>query len=414
MASPVSGARTSGAATIAFVGGGPAALVAAIALARRGVRTSVFERDAHPEVAPRFNPDRSYTIDISGHGLKALRHIDACAYFDDRMIQFKGLKIPGGRTEEWTLPGWTGSRGDILRALMALADEKYREWVSPEFECRVSSVDVVAGTLSSVSRTGDTSTRTFDFIIGGDGTGSVVRKAMREQLPGFAVETRSFPNYCTMIELDRVGDQMDKNYLHGLSVRPFCVAGAIKGDQATAGPRWFCAVGTKVKQGFASTDDARQFFRDRAPRVLELTSEEKVAAFAARTCYHIGQTLKCSQLHGGKAVLLGDAAAAFPPIGQGVNAAMESAMVLDRCIGEAGHSAAELLAAARLYDTTWRPEADAVSWMSVRSLFENRLHMLRASITSRLGLSVFDQAKSADVPYSEVRRKAERLWPLWM
>lgn len=87
--------------------GGPAALVAAIALARRGVRTSVFERDAHPEVARRFNPDRSYTIDISGHGLKALRHIDACAYFDDRMIQFKGLKIPGGRTEEWILPGWT-------------------------------------------------------------------------------------------------------------------------------------------------------------------------------------------------------------------------------------------------------------------------------------------------------------------
>lgn len=42
----------------------------------------MFERDAHPEVAPRFNPDRSYTIDISGHGLRALRHIDACSYFD--------------------------------------------------------------------------------------------------------------------------------------------------------------------------------------------------------------------------------------------------------------------------------------------------------------------------------------------
>ena len=235
MASPVIAAhKGAGAAEIALVGGGPAALVAAIALARRGVRTSVFERDAHPEVAPRFNPDRSYTIDISGHGLKALRHIDACAYFDDRMIQFKGLKIPGGRTEEWTLPGWTGSRGDILRALVALADEKYREWVSWEFECRVSSVDVNAGTVSAVSKSGETSTKSFDFIVGGDGAGSVVRKAMREQVPGFAVETRSFPNYCTMIELDRVGDRMDKNYLHGLSIRPFCVAGAIKGDRESS------------------------------------------------------------------------------------------------------------------------------------------------------------------------------------
>jgi hypothetical protein len=70
--------------------------------------------------------------------------------------------------------------------------------------------------------------------------------------------------------------------------------------------------------------------------------------------------------------------------------------------------------AARSYDAEWRPEADAVAWMAVRSLFENRAHMLRAMITSWLGISIFDQAKSADVPYSQVRRKAARLWPLWL
>lgn len=144
-----------------------------------------------------------------------------------------------------------------------------------------------------------------------------------------------------------------------------------------------------------------------------MTSDEKVAALSERTCYHIGQTLTCSRLHGGKAVLLGDAAAAFPPIGQGVDAAMESAMVLDLCVGEAGRSPAGLLEVAHLYNAMWKQEADAVSWMSVRSLFENRFHMLRASVTSKLGLSIFDQAKSADVPSSEARRKAERLWPLW-
>src|SRR2546428_1742173 len=175
----------------------------------------------------------------------------------------------------------------------------------------------------------------------------------------------------------------------------------------------FCAVGTRAKQVFSSPEEARDFFRKRIPRVLELTSDEKVAAFAQRTCYHIGQTLTCSQLHGGRAVLLGDAAAAFPPIGQGVNAAMESAMVLDVCIGEVGQSPKELLDAAKLYNSRWKPEADAVSWMAVRSLFENRLHMRRATITTRLRLSIFGQAKSVDIPYSEVRRKAERLWPLW-
>jgi len=54
-----------------------------------------------------------------------------------------------------------------------------------------------------------------------------------------------------------------------------------------------------------------------------------------------------------------------------------------------------------------------VSWISERSLFENRFHTARALAASKLGLSIFAQAKSAEVPYSEVRRKAERLWPLW-
>jgi kynurenine 3-monooxygenase len=400
-------------AKIALIGGGPAALVAAISLARRGIRTSVFERDPHPEKAPRFNPDRSYTIDISGHGLKAIRHIDASRSFDERMIAFKGLKIPGGRTEEWTLPGWTGSRGDILRALMAVLDGTYREWIDLEFNCRVNAVNVETGVVTFDTGSNAVPPKQFDFIIGGDGAGSVVRRAMLQQVPGFNVETRSYPNYCTMIELDRVGDGMDPHYLHGLSVRPFCVAGAIRPDAGSDRPRWFCAVGTKAKQTFSSPDEARRFFRERAPRVQELTSDEQVAAFAERTCYHIGQTLACSQLHGGKAVLLGDAAAAFPPIGQGVNAAMESAMVLDRCIGATGASADGLLEAARRHNAEWRPEAEAVAWMAVRSLFENPAHMFRASITSRLGISVFDQAKSDEVLYSEVRRKAERLWPLW-
>jgi hypothetical protein len=33
-----------------------------------------------------------------------------------------------------------------------------------------------------------------------------------------------------------------------------------------------------------------------------------------------------------------------------------------------------------------------------------------ASIASRLGISVFDQAKIAEIPYSEVRRRATRVW----
>jgi hypothetical protein len=92
---------------------------------------------------------------------------------------------------------------------------------------------------------------------------------------------------------------------------------------------------------------------------------------------------------------------------------MESAMTLDLCIAEAGYAPPQLLEAIRLYTNRWKPEADAASWISERSLFENRYHTLRALTTMRLGLNITSHAKSAVVPYSEVKRKAERLWPLW-
>lgn len=399
---------------IAIVGGGPSGLVAAIALARHGIATTVLERDIHPDAAPRFNPDRSYTIDISGHGLNALRHIDACASFDDHLIPFEGIRTPAGTTLPWDLPGWTGSRGDILRALMAVATERHRDRIEFRFESRVERVDVHEGEVAFVRPGGNLATERFGLVVGADGAGSIVRTALQDQVPGFQVETRTYPNWCTMLALDRVGDRLHPHYLHGLAVRPFCAAGAIKGDPGGEPYRWFCAIGTRAEQRFAGPDEVREYFRARVPILLELTSDARIEEFARRPCYLIGRTAACSSLHGGKAVLLGDAAGAFPPIGQGVNAAMESSVALATSLAQTGSAPADLIEGARRYDARWKPEVDAVAWMAVRSLFENRLHMLRSSITSKLGISIFEQAKSADIPYSAVRRRAQRLWPLWV
>jgi 2-polyprenyl-6-methoxyphenol hydroxylase-like FAD-dependent oxidoreductase len=101
-------------ADIAIIGGGPGGLTAAIALARRGIRSTVFERDGHPENMPRFNPDRSYPIDLTGHGLRAVGHIDAVAHFDAHMTPFHGIKDGSRVFDSWSEPGWIGSRGDIL------------------------------------------------------------------------------------------------------------------------------------------------------------------------------------------------------------------------------------------------------------------------------------------------------------
>jgi hypothetical protein len=110
-------------------------------------------------------------------------------------------------------------------------------------------------------------------VIGADGAGSVVRQGMEKQVSGFTVTRKTLPNYRTMIALDRLSDQLDETYLHALATRPFCVAGAIAGDEESESPRWFCAIGTRRPLSFATAGEARAYLRRNCPRVLDLTSE---------------------------------------------------------------------------------------------------------------------------------------------
>jgi kynurenine 3-monooxygenase len=130
----------------------------------------------------------------------------------------------------------------------------------------VEAVDVHAGTLTYRSPGNGTATRRFDLIIGADGAGSIVRRAMQEQLEGFTVERASISNYVTMIPLDRVGDELDKTCLHALSLRHFYVAAAVNGDDGPATPMWFCAIGANHELSFASAREAREFFARTALR----------------------------------------------------------------------------------------------------------------------------------------------------
>jgi 2-polyprenyl-6-methoxyphenol hydroxylase-like FAD-dependent oxidoreductase len=382
-------------ADIAIIGGGPGGLTAAIALARRGIRSTVFERNGHPERMPRFNPDRSYPIDITGHGLRALRHIDAVAHFDAHMNPFRGIKYRGRTIDRWSEPGWIGSRGDIMRTLMSFAEERHGDLIEFVFDSDVSTLDVHAGEVAG---------RRFDLVVGADGAGSAVRTAMLDQVEGFTAETSSVPNYAIMLELDRVGEQLDKRYLHLLAASPFMIAGTILDDDKPDGVRWLCLVGLDKPTTFASPQQATAWLRRQCPRALDLTGEKAIADFSRRESLHLGRRLTCSHLHGGRAVLLGDAAAPFPPIGQGVNAALESAMVFDKCL-----ASGPLDTAAARYEAAWKPEADAITWISQGLRFQSRA-VLRTMIATAFGANAIGKAKSSTLSYAQARRAARRLY----
>ena len=157
-----------------------------------------------------------------------------------------------------------------------------------------------------------------------------------------------------------------------------------------------------------SPAQATSWLRKHCPRVLNLTSEQAIAKFSGRPYVHLGQGVNCSRLAGGRAVLLGNAAAAFPPVGQGGNAALESAMALDHCL-----AAGPLETVGTRYDAAWRPEADAISWIGAQIRYQNPVLGLRTLVSRAFGVDITSQAKSSTRPYSAVRQAAHRLGPLW-
>jgi kynurenine 3-monooxygenase len=384
--------------SIAIVGGGPAGLTCAIALARRGIPSTVFEREGHPETTRRFHPDRSHPIDITGHGLRALRHIDAVGHFEAQMTTFRGIKYKNRVVDPWSEPGWIGSRGDIMRALMSVIDERHRNMIEVDFQTAIDTLNMTTGEVMG---------RHFDLIIGADGAGSKVRAAMQDQVPGFTVQTSMNANQGLILELDQVQGQFDKHYLNGLAISPFSLAGAITDESKPDGVRWVAVLGTKYPIAFGSPMSARRWLQRFVPRALEAASDQAITDFSHRRCISLGRRLTCSSLSAGKAVLIGDAAAVFPPIGQGCNAALESAMVLDQCLAASSQESV-----GPRYNAAWKPEADALTWIGWQMRYQDPGTVARALAGAALGVNLARMTKSSNLSYADVRRAARRLGPL--
>ena len=54
-----------------------------------GLLDSGLKAEDH-ETAARYNPDRSYTIDITGHGARALDYLGVAHRFDEQLIKLPG------------------------------------------------------------------------------------------------------------------------------------------------------------------------------------------------------------------------------------------------------------------------------------------------------------------------------------
>jgi hypothetical protein len=213
-------------------------------------------------------------------------------------------------------------------------------------------------------------------------------------------------NHSIMLHLDQNLDELNPEYLYVHAVRPVAaVTGAINGPNGQKDPRWFCQLGFSGFRSFGSTDEAETFLKQTQPLLLRYASPSRIAEFSKRDCLATGKSKRCSSLVCGRVVLLGDAGAPVPPIGQGVNAAMESAMVLDQCLALAQEQGSEpdaIVAQAQdHFLARWTPEADALREIALTVDLSKSYTSKRLLLAGALGYSGVANAKKEELSYQQ-------------
>eukprot|EP00930_Biecheleria_cincta_P046733 TRINITY_DN3226_c0_g1_i1.p1 TRINITY_DN3226_c0_g1~~TRINITY_DN3226_c0_g1_i1.p1 ORF type:complete len:452 (+),score=68.05 TRINITY_DN3226_c0_g1_i1:49-1404(+) len=407
---------------IGIIGAGPAGLVLAATLAKHeGFSITIFDKGADHRAAPAYDPNRSYTIDITGHGARAVEQLGGADVFDDLLIKFKGLRILfTGEDDAYSGSSWTGSRGDICKALLRIIerDPQTSNNVRFRFDTTAEVLDIVSGTVQATHASAEPVTHRFDVVVGADGAGSQLRCAMTE-LPGFSVNSMDLNNYSIMLHMDKNTCNLDPGFLHIFSVNPVLVAGAINGEGGKTDPLWFCQVSFKTieagkKLQEMSLDGLKQLLKKgwwckRAGGILDYVSDFELHQMQNRKPQATGKGKLVFPWSHGRCVLVGDAGAPFPPIGQGVNCGMEGAVVLGKALLDHASPGSltlqsDVTKAFEAFTERWKPEADAVTEISRLTdvgRFANPLLLGQALLLKRMGCVGLSLAKDASLTYQQ-------------
>lgn len=326
-----------------IVGGGPAGLVTAIELGRRGVRCMLFEEDPTPPWFPKANASTARTMEhyrrlgfadeIRSVGLPPDYPQDV-AYFTRysawEIARLKGFTrreaLSGAHRSDanWPTPEPVHRANQILiEPVLKRQAERY-ESATVRFGWRVLSVATDDGVtiVAEELQTGKTETLQFDYVAGCDGPRSMVRHAIGIGLEGVSNEERTF-----------MGGSM---FAARLKAPAFF-------DISAGKPAWQnWAFNVERRSILSAIDGLGEFtFHTQLPRGMEGTRawvEESLAlTLKCEMPYEIldmaawtaGLTLVAERFSSKRVFLAGDAAHLFTPVGGlGYNTSIEDAVNL--------------------------------------------------------------------------------------
>lgn len=426
---------TSDAPRFTIIGAGLAGALLANYLAKVGVRVDVYERRRDPRRSG-FTRGRSINLAISERGINALRGVGLADSILAQAIPMRGRMIhaPDGATTFQPYDKDPArcirsiSRADLNLALVEAAERN--DNVRFHFDATCVEVDLdraaarcaAAGAAKNSDESPERAESWTDgsVLIGADGAYSAVRAAMQRQQRFDYSQSYLAHGYKELaIPADAGGAfQMEKNALHIWPRRKLMMIALPNRDGSFTCTLFWPFDGAAGFGSIRTDSEVRQFFDQNFPDALPLMPAlvEDYAKNPVGTLV----TVRCAPWHyRDRAVLVGDAAHAIVPFyGQGMNAAFEDCVELDRCIHK---HAMNLEHAFEEFSRVRKPNVDAIADLALSNFVEMRDHTgkrrFRARKAAERGLHrllgfwyapLYTLISFTNVPYAEAVRRTRR------
>ncbi|MEO7261937.1 MAG: NAD(P)/FAD-dependent oxidoreductase [Jatrophihabitantaceae bacterium] len=409
---------------VVIVGGGPAALVLGMFLARRGMAPLILERR---EAVQPSDAASSINLTLCARGFSALDALGVSASVAAHTVPLYGrrLHLADGTFvyQRYGPPDealFALTRNCLMRVLGDLA--RRQVGVTVGFGQRCVAIDPQRPAVQVQDQaTGARRWINAAAVIGADGAFSSVRRLLQGQGLVTASIERAALEYR---QVTLFGGRSWTGHMNTLHVWPrgdeMMLAIPNSDGSVTAG-LLVDAEKTAVDGPLASESRVLEYFRTTYPGAgleVEAYAHEFLERRAAPLI-----TVRCRPWNVGRVLLVGDAAhGMLPSYGQGANAAFEDALLLDECIESAGsdwESAFSRFHAARHRDTDRMADLARQHLVDLRSSMADPAWQLRAQVESLLSrvsgdrfVSLYRRIAFTTAPYSEAIAEDRRWSPL--
>ena len=419
-----------------LIGSGLAGGLLAAYLGRRGHDVDLYERRADPREG-NIVGGRSINLALSTRGIYALEQLGIADEVLRHAIPMRGRMIHDKSGALHFSPydrdpnKFINSIGRAaLNTTVIEAAQRYPS-VRVHFNHRCTDVDLDSatanlapfGVAAAVSAANPQQQVTIhargDAVIGVDGAFSAVRQSMQKKITGFEYDESYLAHGYKELTISPAPDgswRMEKEALHIWPRKSFMMIALPNPDGSFTctlfwefeGPRSFASIKTD--------DQIRHFFEeefpDAVPLMRSLLDEFKTNPTGSLV------TIRCAPwFYKDKIVLVGDAAHAVVPFyGQGMNAAFEDCVVLDKCLAEFPQDRQRAFAE---YFARRKENTEALANLAVQNFIEMRdntaskafrakkkLDHLLEGVLPGIYLPLYTMVTFTRIPYSAGARRA--------